>query len=144
MAETRGIVDRLRAKRGGHRGVRTNLTEETEEIVHATVIDYHKCEVIRALLDEEKSKNGVVKEILGICKVANIGAEVEESTKVMSRILNAKRKLDKAKLNTRDTEGRTVQWRRLRTKMRRIKVEIQQRQVKTRAKLRIPKAEMIK
>ena len=103
MAETRGIVDRLRAKRGGHRGVRTNLTEETEEIVHATVIDYHKCEVIRALLDEEKSKNGVVKEILGICKVANIGAEVEESTKVMSRILNAKRKLDKAKLNTRDT-----------------------------------------
>ena len=55
MAETKEKLDRLRAKRGGHRGVCTKLTKETDEIVHATVIDYDRCEVIRALL-EGKSK----------------------------------------------------------------------------------------
>ena len=111
MAETKEKLDRLRAKRGGHRGVCTKLiiTKETDEIVHATVIDYDRCEVIRALL-EEKSKilNDIDEEILGICEVANIGAEIEESTEVMARILDAKRKLDKAKLNTKDTGATNI------------------------------------
>ena len=110
MAETKEKLDRLRAKQGGHRGVCTKLiTKETDEIVHATVIDYDRCEVIRALL-EEKSKilNDIDEEILGICEVANIGAEIEESTEVMARILDAKRELDKAKLNTKDTGATNI------------------------------------
>ena len=50
MAETKEKLDRLRAKRGGYRGVCTKLTDE---IVHATVIDYGRCEVIQALLEEK-------------------------------------------------------------------------------------------
>ena len=62
MAETKDKLDRLRAKRGGYRGVCTKLTKETEEIIHADEIDYDRCEVIRSLL-EEKSK---------ICEIASI------------------------------------------------------------------------
>lgn len=47
MAETKDRLDRLRAKRGGYRGVCTKLTKETEEIIHAGEIDYNRCEVIR-------------------------------------------------------------------------------------------------
>ena len=109
MAETNEKLDQLRAKRGGHCGVCTKLTKETDKIVHATVIDYDRCEVIRALLDEKsKILNDIDEEILGICEVANIGAEIEESTEVMARILDAKRKLDKAKLNTKDTGATNI------------------------------------
>ena len=59
---------------------------------------------------EEKSKilNDIDEEILGICEVANIGAEIEESTEVMARILDAKRRLDKAKFNTKDTGATNI------------------------------------
>lgn len=52
---------------------------------------------------EEKLRilNDIDEEILGICEVANI----EESTEVISKILGAKRKLDKAKINTKGTRA---------------------------------------
>jgi hypothetical protein len=104
MAETKDKLDRLRAKRGGYRGVCTKLTKETEEIIHADEIDYDRCEVIRSLL-EEKSKilMDIDEEILGICEIASIEYEIEESADVMGRILSAKRKLDKVKLEAKKT-----------------------------------------
>jgi hypothetical protein len=104
MAETKDKLDRLRAKRGGYRGVCTKLTKETEEIIHTDEIDYDRCEVIRSLL-EEKSKilTDIDEEILGICEIASIEYEIEESADVMGRILSAKRKLDKVKLEAKKT-----------------------------------------
>jgi hypothetical protein len=80
------------------------LTKETKEIIHADEIDYDRCEVIRSLL-EEKSRilTDIDEEILGICEIASIEYEVEESADVMGRILSAKRKLDKVKLEAKKT-----------------------------------------
>jgi hypothetical protein len=96
----------LREKRGGYRGVCTKLTKETEEIIHADEIDYDRCEVIIRSLLEEKSKilTDIDEEILGICEIASIENEIEESADVMGRILSAKRKLDKV-IETRSEEN---------------------------------------
>ena len=57
---------------------------------------------------KSKILNDIDEHILGICEVTNIGAEIEESTDVMSRMLNAKRKLNKAKLNTKDAGATNI------------------------------------
>lgn len=98
MTEPKEILDRLRAKRGGHRGVCTKLAKEADELLHLPDdVDIDRIEIIRSLLEAKlKIVSEIDEEILGLCDVKDIEQEIEESAEVVSRILNAKRKLERA------------------------------------------------
>lgn len=98
MTEPKEKLDRLRAKRGGHRGVCTKLAKEADELLHLPGdVDIDRSEIIRSLLEAKlKILSEIDEEILGLCDVEDIEQEIEESAEVVSRILNAKRKLEKA------------------------------------------------
>ena len=98
MTEAKEKLDRLRAKRGGHRGVCTKLAKETDELLHLPGdIDVDRSEIIRSLLEAKlKILSEIDEEILGLCDVNDIEQEIDESAEVLARILNAKRKLERA------------------------------------------------
>ena len=98
MTESKENLDRLRAKRGGHRGVCTKLAKEADELLHLPGdVDVGRCEIIRSLLEGKlKILSEIDEEILGLCDVKDIEQEIEESAEVVSRILTAKRKLEDA------------------------------------------------
>ena len=98
MTEAKEKLDRLRAKGGGHRGVCTKLAKETDELLHLPGdIDVDRSEIIRSLLEAKlKILSEINEEILGLCDVNDIEQEIDESAEVLARILNAKRKLERA------------------------------------------------
>ena len=54
MAETKEKLDRLRARRGGNRGVCTKLAKAANELVISTKDDDHtRCEIVKNLLREK-------------------------------------------------------------------------------------------
>ena len=74
--ETRRKLDRLRAKRGGHRGVCTKLTKEVDELVKSSDEDQaNRFDVLQCLLQEKlKLLNEIDEEILGLCDVKILNA----------------------------------------------------------------------
>ena len=91
-------IERLRAKRGGYRGVVTKLAKEAYELLHSTDVDIQRCEVISNQLEEKMNiLNNINEEILGVCEVSEIGGEIEEAALVTDRILNTKSKIEAAK-----------------------------------------------
>ena len=98
MAETKEKLDRLRPRRGGNRGVCTKLAKEANELVIYMEDDDHaRCEIVKNLLQEKlEIINELDEEIPGLCDIAEIQGEIEESTKVVARILNAIKKIEKA------------------------------------------------
>ena len=91
-------IERLRAKRGGYRGVVTKLAKEAYELLHSTDVDIQRCEVISNQLEEKMNiLNNINEEILGVYEVSEIGGEIEEAALVTDRILNTKSKIEAAK-----------------------------------------------
>ena len=71
-------IERLRAKRGGYRGVATKLAKEAHELLHSTDVDIQRCEVISNQLAEKMNiLNNINEEILGVCEVSEIAGEIE-------------------------------------------------------------------
>ena len=89
MSESKEKLDRLRAKRGGHRGVCTKLTKEADELLHLPGdVDVDRSEIIRSLLEAKlKILSDLDEEILGLCDVKDIEQEIEESAEAVARIL---------------------------------------------------------
>ena len=98
-ANAKEKYDRLRAKRGGHRGVCTRLAKEAEQVVQSQDEEnIDRSEVIHSLLSEKlKILNKLDEEILGLCEVKDIEREIEESSEIIARILNATKKIEKYK-----------------------------------------------
>ena len=91
-------LERLRAKRGGYRGVTTKLIKESLEILESTDVDIQRCEVISKQLEDKMTiLKELNDEILGICEVSEIEHEIEEAAVVIDRILNTKSKIEAAK-----------------------------------------------
>ena len=62
-------IERLRAKRGGHRGVTTKLVKEAIELLQSTDVDIERCEVIYSQLEDKmKILNEINEEILAYAK----------------------------------------------------------------------------
>ena len=73
-------LERLRAKRGGYRGVTTKLIKESLEILESTDVDIQRCEVISKQLEDKMTiLKELNDEILGICEVSEIEHEIEEA-----------------------------------------------------------------
>ena len=66
MSEAKERLDRLRAKRGGHRGVCMKLAKEAKELaISPENGDISRCEIIKSLLEEKlKILNDINEEIL--------------------------------------------------------------------------------
>jgi hypothetical protein len=98
MSEAKEKLERLRAKRGGHRGVCTKLQKEAEELVlqpfdkNGDIVN--RCEMIQGMLEEKrKLLETIDEEILALCDVKDISTEIEESAEIVARILKATTKL---------------------------------------------------
>jgi hypothetical protein len=90
-------LDRLRAKRGGNRGVCTKLAKEAQELIETrNEGNLNRSEVVHSILSEKlKLLNELDEEILGLCDISEIQGEIEETTEIASRILDALKKLEK-------------------------------------------------
>ena len=82
MSET--DVDRLKAKRRGHRGVTTKFIQEAKSIVEnpeITTLNRSRLKILDNLLEEkEKLLRGMDDEMLSLCKVEEIEKEMEDLT----------------------------------------------------------------
>ena len=91
-------IDRLRAKRGGYRGVCTKLAREALELLDSSEVDIERCGVIAEQLESKmKILDEINDEIIGICDVTEIEHEIEEAAAITDRILNTRRKIEVAK-----------------------------------------------
>ena len=92
-------LERLRAIRGGNRGVVTKLVNETDEILLSTVplesAQKTQINVISQQLDNKlKILNDMDKDILEKCDVSAIATELEESEAVTAKILSCKQNIE--------------------------------------------------
>ena len=98
MSEAKENLERLRARRGGHRGVCTKLQREADELVLLNSDEnddnVNRCEIVQGMLEEKrKLLEKIDEEILALCDVKDIPVDIEESAEVVSRILKATTKL---------------------------------------------------
>ena len=89
MTEKDEEVARLRAKRGGNRGVITKLSYEVEEILKIEPIDKQRLKVIAHSLNEKlKLVESLDEKIIDCCPVKEVADEIEESHDVNSRAMD--------------------------------------------------------
>ncbi len=87
-------IERLKAKRRGHRGVATKLIQEAKAIIESPEIsnlNRSRLKIIDGLLDEkQKMLQGMDEDVLNSCKIDEIEKEIEDSDTIRSRILEIK------------------------------------------------------
>ena len=76
-------IERLKAKRRGHRGVATKLIQEAKAIIESPEIsnlNRSRLKIIDGLLDEkQKILQGMDEDVLNSCKIDEIEKEIEDS-----------------------------------------------------------------
>ena len=91
MGKEKEKLDRLRAKRGGHRtGVAKNINEARTILEHTDLEDimWIPLKVVEQILDERLTLlAGFDEEIAKICSIDHIGKEIEAADEIRSRIL---------------------------------------------------------
>ena len=88
-------LERLKAIRGGHRGVATKLIRQGEEILESTFLlteDYERLFVIYQQLDTKLQTLNDYDQTL--CNVTDIEAEIEDSQRAIENVMACKRKID--------------------------------------------------
>ena len=94
MGEEKENLDRLRAKRGGHRTVVTKNINEARTILEHTDLEdimWSRFKVVEQILDEKLILlAGFDEEITKICSVDHIEEEIEVADEIRSRILQTK------------------------------------------------------
>ena len=95
--ETKEKLDRLRARRAGHRGVCTKLENNATELIQtADENELERCEVIVNQLRAKVNLLGDLDdEICNICDVKEIQQEIEDSATISDRIFESIRKIEK-------------------------------------------------
>ena len=90
-------LERLKVIRG-HRGVATKLIRQDEEILESTFLlteDYERLFVIYQQLDTKlQTLNDYDQQILTVCNVTDIEAEIEDSQRAIEKVMACKRKID--------------------------------------------------
>ena len=92
MTEPKENLTRIRAVRGGNRGVITKLINEAEGLLKEETLQRGRLNTITVLLEE---KLALVKEldqkIIEICEVESIVTEITEAEELISRVLDTQR-----------------------------------------------------
>jgi len=98
--ERRTKHERLRAVRGGHRGVTTKLIKEVDELLAVsplTVEGRSRLDVINKQLRlKAELLRGLDTEIVSLCDVSDIQGEIEEAEGITAKIIEYRTKIDKA------------------------------------------------
>ena len=98
--EQRAKYERLKAVRGGHRGVTTKLIRETDELLATTTISTEgrtRLGVIhRQLCMKSELLSGLNQEIISFCEVSEIDGEIEEAETITARIIECQAKIEKS------------------------------------------------
>ena len=88
----------MKAIRGGHCGVATKLIRQAEEILESIFLlpeDYEYLFVIYQQLDTKlQTLNDYDQQILTVCNVTDIEAEIEDSQRAIEKVMACKRKID--------------------------------------------------
>ena len=91
-------IERLKAKRRGHRAVTTKLIHEAKAIFETpdvSTLNHSRLKVINNLLTEkEKLLPEMDDQVLAVCKVEEIEKEIEDSDVIRSRILEVKGRIE--------------------------------------------------
>ena len=91
-------MDRLKAIRGGHPGVAIKLIRQAEEILESIFLlteDYEYVFVIYQQLDTKlQTLNDYEQQILNVCNVTDIEAEIHDSQRAIEKVMACKRKID--------------------------------------------------
>lgn len=97
MGEEKEKLDRLRAKRGGHRTVVTKNINEARTILEHTDLEdimWSRLKIVEQILDEKLILlAGFDEEITKICSVDHIEEEIELADEIRSRILQTKEEI---------------------------------------------------
>ncbi len=92
MTENKDKLARIKAVRAGNRGVITKLSKEAEWILKEDDVDKGRLQTISGLLDE---KLRLIKEldsqVLDLCELKDVEAEIDEAKDVVSRTLDIQR-----------------------------------------------------
>lgn len=90
MSENKENLARIRAIRGGNRGVITKLINETEVLLKEEILNRGRLKTITDLLEEKlKIVKALDEKVVENCEVNDI--EIEESDDLISRVLDTKR-----------------------------------------------------
>ena len=92
MTDKNENLARVRAIRGGNRGVITKLTNEAEELCAAQPLNEGRLETIAHLLETKlKLIKALDEEVVSTCGIEDIEREIEEPDEIESRVLDIKR-----------------------------------------------------
>ena len=106
MTDKNKNLARVRAIRGGNRGVITKLTNEAEELCAAQLLNEGRLETIAHLLEMKLLLiKALDEEVVSTCGIEDIEREIEESDEIESRVLDIKRMI---KEKTRPSGNVTV------------------------------------
>ena len=109
MGEEKEKLDRLRAKRGGHRTVVTKNINEARTILEHTDLEdimWSRFKVVEQILDEKLILlAGFDEEITKICSVDHIEEEIEVADEIRSRILQTEGEIAIARARVKKWRG---------------------------------------
>ena len=95
--EQRKRLDRLRAVRGGHRGVLTKLTKEVDNLLADETLSNDFAARLNVIREQLEGKMKVLTnlnyEIVSLCQVDNITREIDESEGIIAKLIECKRKI---------------------------------------------------
>ena len=92
MSENKEKLTRIRAVRGGNRGVITKLINEVEGLLREEVLERGRLNTITNLLEEKlKLVKDLDQKIIEICEVVDIEDEIAEAEELISKVLDTQR-----------------------------------------------------
>ena len=98
--ESGAKYDRLKAIRGGHRGVTTRLIKEADELLATALLSGEIKSRLNVIHKQLELKHEVLSvldtQIVSVCDIANIEEELQDAESVTARILECKLKIEKS------------------------------------------------
>ena len=101
--EQRKRLDRLKAVRGGHRGVLTKLAKEVDDLLADETLSNEAAARLNVVREQLEGKMKVLTnlngEIVSLCQVDDITREIDESEGIIAKLIECKRKIASAMSN---------------------------------------------
>ena len=95
--QERKRLDRLRAVRGGHRGVLTKLAKEVDDLLADETLSNDSAARLNVIREQLEGKMKVLTnldgEIVSLCQVDDITREIDESEGIITKLIECKRKI---------------------------------------------------
>ena len=92
--EQRKRLDRLRAVRGGHRGVLTKLAKEVDDLLADETLSNDSAARLNVIREQLEGKMKILTnldgEIVSLCQVDDITRKIDESEGIITKLIECK------------------------------------------------------